>query len=179
MIFRETPLAGVFVVEMERREDHRGFFARSWCTREFADNGLDARLVQSAISFNPRRGTLRGMHFQLPPHAEAKLIRCTRGAILDVALDIRAGSSTFGQHVAVELSQENHDGLYIPAGCAHGFQTLINNTEVLYYMSEFHAPDAARGVRYNDPAFGISWPIDDPIILNRDRTYPDFVPGQP
>ena len=164
---------------VERRDDSRGFFARSWCAREFAEQGLDGRLVQCGISHNPLRGTLRGIHFQLPPHAEAKLIRCTRGAILDVALDIRTGSATFGRHVAVELSADTRDALYVPAGCAHGFQTLTDDTEVLYHMSEYYAPEAARGIRYNDPAFGIAWPIAEPIILDRDRTYPDFVAARP
>jgi dTDP-4-dehydrorhamnose 3,5-epimerase len=174
VIFRETALAGVYVIEPERREDHRGFFARTWCQREFAEHGLDARLVQCGISFNPHRGTLRGLHFQLPPHAEAKLIRCTRGAIYDVAVDVRAESATIRQHVGVELTAENRKALYLAAGLAHGFQTLEENTEVLYHMSELYAPSAARGVRFNDPAFNIRWPLPDPIILDRDRTYADF-----
>jgi dTDP-4-dehydrorhamnose 3,5-epimerase len=174
VIFRETVLSGVFVIEPELREDHRGFFARTWCQREFADQGLDARLVQCSISYNRRRGTLRGMHVQAPPHAEAKLIRCTRGAIYDVALDIRSGSATFRQHVGVKLTADNRTMLYIPAGIAHGFQTLVDDTEVIYQMSEFHVPEAARGVRYNDPAFRISWPIPDPTLLDRDGAYPDF-----
>lgn len=174
MIFRETALPGVFVIEPEPWEDQRGFFARTWCQREFAEHGLDPRLVQCSVSFNRRRGTLRGMHYQAPPHAEAKLIRCTRGAIWDVALDLRSGSPTFGQHVGEELSAANRAALYIPEGFAHGFQTLEDDTEVLYQMSEFYAPDAARGIRFDDPAFGIRWPLPEPIMLNRDRTYPDF-----
>jgi dTDP-4-dehydrorhamnose 3,5-epimerase len=181
VIFRETLVPGVFVVEPEPREDHRGFFARIWCAREFAEHGLDARLVQCSMSYNRRRGTLRGMHVQAASHAEAKLIRCTRGAIYDVALDIRPESATFGQHVAAELSAANHIMLYIPAGVAHGFQTLEDDTEVVYQMSEFHAPEAARGFRYDDPAFAIRWPVADPIILERDATYPDFTvpPARP
>jgi dTDP-4-dehydrorhamnose 3,5-epimerase len=174
VIFRETLLPGVFVVEPEPKEDHRGFFARIWCAREFAEHGLDARLVQCSLSYNRRRGTLRGMHVQAPPHGEAKLIRCTRGAIYDVALDIRPDSPTCPQHVGVELSAANRTMLYIPAGVAHGFQTLEDDTEVVYQMSELHFPEAARGVRYDDPAFAIRWPVADPIILERDAKYPDF-----
>jgi dTDP-4-dehydrorhamnose 3,5-epimerase len=174
MIFRETALPGVFVLEPELREDPRGFFARTWCQREFEEHGLDPRLVQVSVSFNRRRGTLRGMHYQAPPHAEAKLIRCTRGAIWDVALDLRPASPTFRQHIGVELTADNRAALYIPEGLAHGFQTLEDDTEVLYQMSEFYAPEVARGIRFDDPAFGIRWPLPEPIMLTRDRTYPDF-----
>lgn len=174
MIFRDTPLAGVVIVEPERREDHRGFFARTWCQREFAAHGLNPRLVQCSLSFTRGRGTVRGMHYQAPPHAEAKLIRCTRGAIWDVALDLRADSPTFCRHVSVELTADNWAMLYIPEGVAHGFQTLEDDTEVCYQMSEFFVPAAARGVRFDDPAFGIPWPIPDAIFLERDRTYPAF-----
>ena len=175
MIFRETTVAGVVVVDLERHEDNRGFFARTWCQREFAEHGLDARLVQCSLSWNRRRGTLRGLHYQAPPHAEAKLIRCTRGALWDVALDLRRQSPTFGRHLGVELTGGNRTMLYIPEGVAHGFQTLEDDTEVFYQMSEFYAPEAAQGVRFDDPAFGIRWPIPDPIMLERDRAYPDFV----
>lgn len=171
-MFRETTLPGVFIIEPERREDRRGFFARTWCEEEFAAHGLNPRLVQCSVSLNVLRGTLRGMHYQAPPHAEAKLIRCTRGAIWDVALDLRPDSPTFRRHVGVELSAENHLALYIPEGVAHGFQTLDDNTEVFYQMTAAYAPDAARGVRFDDPAFGISWPIPQPILLDRDRNYP-------
>ena len=174
MIFTETALEGVFVVTPEPREDHRGFFARTWCQREFAAHGLEQRLVQCSVSFNRRRGTLRGMHYQAEPHAEAKLIRCTRGAIWDVALDLRPGSPSFRQHVAQELTGAHRVALYIPEGVAHGFQTLVDDTEVLYQMSEFYAPEAQRGVRFDDPAFAIPWPLPEPILLARDRTYPDF-----
>jgi dTDP-4-dehydrorhamnose 3,5-epimerase len=174
VIFRDTELPGVLVIELEPKSDHRGFFARTWCRREFAERGLNAALAQCSLSFNPRRGTLRGMHYQAPPHAEAKLVRCTRGAIWDVALDLRPESPTFLGHVGVELTADNRDMLYIPEGVAHGFQTLEDASEVDYQMSACHAPQAARGVRYDDPAFGITWPIDDPIMLERDRTYPDF-----
>ena len=178
MILRETALAGVFVVDVERHDDNRGFFARAWSAADLAMHGLESGLVQSGISFNRRRGTLRGLHYQLAPHGETKLVRCTRGAALDVALDIRAGSPTFGQHVTVELTEDNHRALYIPAGLAQGFQTLVDDTELLYAMTGAHAPDAARGIRYDDPAFAIAWPIADPIMLERDRTYLDWVPGQ-
>jgi dTDP-4-dehydrorhamnose 3,5-epimerase len=163
------------ILELERHEDSRGFFARTWCQREFTEHGLDSRLVQCGLSWNRRRGTLRGMHYQAPPHAEVKLIRCTRGAIWDVALDLRPESPSFRRHVGVELSAENHAMLYVPEGVAHGFQTLVDDTEVCYQMSEFYAPESAHGVRFNDPAFAIRWPIPDPIVLERDATYPDFV----
>jgi len=174
VIFTETALPGAYVIDLEPLADERGFFARVWCAREFGARGLESRFVQSSISVNTRRGTLRGMHYQAPPHAEAKLVQCTRGAVFDVIIDLRPDSPTFGQHVALELTAASRRMLYIPAGVAHGFQTLADDTEVCYHMSEFYAPEAARGVRWNDPAFGIRWPIPDPIILDRDRTYPDW-----
>ncbi len=174
MLFHETRLQGVFEIEPERLEDPRGFFARTWCQREFEAHGLTPRMVQSSVSYNRKRGTLRGMHYQVPPHAEAKLVRCTRGSLLDVAVDLRPDSLTFKQHVAVLLSAENRLMLYIPGGLAHGFQTLEDDTEVFYQMSEFYAPEHSRGVRYDDPAFGIRWPIADLIILGRDAEYADF-----
>jgi dTDP-4-dehydrorhamnose 3,5-epimerase len=175
VIFTETALAGAFVLEPERREDARGFFARTWCAQEAEAHGLDPRVVQCSISFNKRKGTLRGMHYQAAPHQEAKLVRCTAGAIYDVIIDLRPGSPTFMRHLAVVLSAENRRALYIPAEFAHGFQTLADDTEVFYQMSEFYAPAHGRGVRWNDPAFGIAWPPDDRIITERDQTYPDFV----
>jgi dTDP-4-dehydrorhamnose 3,5-epimerase len=174
MIFTETALAGAFVIEPERREDARGFFARTWCEREARAHGLNPRVVQCNISFNTTRGTLRGMHYQAAPHQEAKLVRCTAGAIHDVIIDLRPASPTFRRHVAVVLSAENRRALYIPEEFAHGFQTLVDDTEVFYQMSEFYAPAHARGVRWNDPAFGISWPPGERIITERDQTYPDF-----
>lgn len=174
MIFTETPLAGTYLIEPEPLADLRGFFARTWCQREFEAHGVNPRLVQCSISFNWRKGTLRGMHYQEAPHAEAKLVRCTRGALYDVALDLRPASPTYRQHFAVVLSAENHRMLYIPEGCAHGFQTLEHDTEVFYQMSEYYAPDAARGVRWNDPAFAIPWPEDGRTIAERDSAYPDF-----
>lgn len=176
MRFRPTGLAGLVVVEPEPFVDQRGLFARTFCEREFTDAGLPGRFVQSSVSFNLCRGTLRGMHFQRAPHAEGKLVRCTRGAIVDVAVDLRDGSPTRLHWRGVELSAENRASLYIPPGFAHGFQTLSDQAEVLYLMTEFYAPDAAGGVRWNDPAFGIEWPIAGPILSERDATYPDFVP---
>ena len=174
MIFKETPLKGAFIIEPERLEDQRGFFARSYCQREFETHGLNPRLVQCNASFNKRKGTLRGMHFQIAPHEEARLVRCTMGAIYDVIIDLRSDSTTFKKHVGVILNPENRTMLYIPEGFAHGFLTLEDGTEIFYQMSEFYAPESARGVRWNDPAFGIQWPGEVQVISERDETYPDF-----
>jgi dTDP-4-dehydrorhamnose 3,5-epimerase len=174
VIFTETILTGVFIVEPERREDVRGFFARTWCEREFAARGLNTRIAQCGVSFNTRKGTLRGLHYQTPPYREAKLVRCTRGAIHDVVLDLRPESATFRRHLGLLLSAENRRMLYVPEGCAHGFQTLEDDTEVFYQISECYVPEHARGVRWNDPAFGIEWPPGERTILDRDRDYPDF-----
>lgn len=174
MNFVETPLKGAFIIEPERLEDDRGFFARTWCKREFEAHGLNPNMVQCNVSFNRVRGTLRGMHYQAPPFEEAKLVRCTMGAIYDVLIDLRRGSLTFKQYFAVEISSRNFLMAYIPEGFAHGFLTLENNTEVFYQMSEFYAPDHARGVRWDDPTFGIEWPAEVKVISERDRTYPDF-----
>ncbi len=174
MIFTATPVTGAVVVEPELIEDERGFFARSFCTREFEAHGLNPRGVQCSISFTKMKGTLRGLHFQRPPHVEVRLVRCTAGALYDVIVDLRADSPTFGKHFGVELSARNRKMLYVPEGFAHGFQTLENDTEVFYQMSELFVPDAAAGVRWNDPAFGIEWPIEVTVISERDRTYPDF-----
>lgn len=176
MIFRETTLKGAFIIEPERHEDWRGFFARTWCQREFEAQGLNPRLVQCGISFNRKKGTLRGMHYQAPPYEEAKLVRCAMGAIHDVVIDLRPDSPTFAQHTAVTLTAENRVMLYVPEGFAHGFQTLEDNSEVFYQMSQFYVPEAARGIRWNDPAFAIRWPILETIILERDQNYPDFHP---
>jgi len=162
------------VIEVERLTDERGFFARAWCQREFAEHGLNPRLVQCNISYNPRRGTLRGMHYQAVPHSEAKLVRCTRGAIYDVIVDLRSDSPSYLRHFGVDLTAEGREMLYVPEGVAHGFLTLEDETEVFYQMSEFYAPEAARGVRWNDPAFGIRWPIEVAVISPRDAAYPDF-----
>jgi len=174
MKFIETVLKGAFVVEPERIEDERGFFARTFCRREFEGHGLNPNLAQCSISFNRKKGTLRGMHYQAPPHAECKLVRCSRGAIHDVIVDFRPGS-TFRQWIAVELSAENGRALYVPEGLAHGFETLADETEVFYEISEFHHPECARGVRWNDPAIGIAWPLAPTAISGRDKSYPDFV----
>jgi dTDP-4-dehydrorhamnose 3,5-epimerase len=174
VIFTETALPGAWIVDVERLEDSRGFFARTWCEREFAERGLNPRLAQCNVSFNKRRGTLRGLHYQAAPHREAKLIRCTRGAIHDVILDLRPDSPTFKRHVAVVLDAESRRMLYVPEGLAHGFQTLEDDTEVFYQMSAFYAPDHARGVRWNDPAFGIQWPEAERTISERDQRYSDF-----
>jgi dTDP-4-dehydrorhamnose 3,5-epimerase len=174
VIFAATPV-GAVVIEAEPVEDERGFFARSFCAREFAARGIDARVAQCNVSFNRERGTLRGLHFQHPPHAEAKLVRCTRGAVYDVALDLRSDSPTFLDHFAVELSAANRMMLFVPAGLAHGFQTLEPDTEVFYQMSAPYVPEAADGVRWNDPAFAIEWPLAVSAISERDRTYPDFI----
>ena len=175
MIFVPTALPGAFLIEPERQEDSRGFFARTWCAREFQAHGFNTRLAQCSVSFNKRKGTLRGMHYQAAPHQEAKLVRCTRGSIHDVIIDLRPTSPAYKQHVAAKLTDENRTMLYIPEGFAHGFQTLADDTEVFYQMSEFYSPDHARGVRWNDPVFAVAWPPDDRIILDRDQSYPDFV----
>jgi dTDP-4-dehydrorhamnose 3,5-epimerase len=172
MIFQATEIAGLFVIEPRIIEDERGFFACSWTLDEFEQRGLNPRLVQCNISFNKRSGTLRGMHFQKQPHAEAKLVRCTRGSIYDVAIDLRPGSPTQHLWFGAELSGENHRMLYIPEGFAHGYQTLTDATELVYQMSEYYHPESAGGVRWNDPAFGIKWPLPVTVIAERDATYP-------
>ena len=174
MRFLPGQLRGVFRVEMERLQDERGYFARSWCVREAEAHGLNPRLVQCNVSFNRRRGTLRGMHFQVAPCREAKLVRCTRGWIADVVVDLRPESPTYKRWEAFQLSDQNGTALYIPEGFAHGFQTLADDTEVYYQMSEFHSEEHARGLRWNDPAFGINWPLPDPILSPKDAAYPDF-----
>jgi dTDP-4-dehydrorhamnose 3,5-epimerase len=175
MRLRETPLAGAFLVEIEAHADTRGFFARTWCAQEFAAHGLRDVCVQASISHNERAGTVRGMHLQLPPSQEAKLVRCTRGAIFDVIIDLRPQSRTYRQHFGVELSSQVCNALYIPAEFAHGFQTLADETDVLYQMSDFFAPALAYGVRWSDPAFGIAWPRAEASAIHpRDAGYPDF-----
>ncbi len=175
MIFIETELKGAYIVEPQRLEDERGFFARVWCQREAEAHGIQTQWVQCNISFNTITGTLRGMHYQVAPHEEAKLIRCTMGAAYDVIIDLRPESSTFGQHVAAVLTALNRTMLYVPEGFAHGFLTLEDNTEVHYQMSEFYVAECARGVRWNDHAFGIRWPAEPQVISERDRSHPDFV----
>jgi dTDP-4-dehydrorhamnose 3,5-epimerase len=174
VIFVATPLAGAHEIEIERMTDERGFFARSFCTEEFAAHGLETAIEQCNVSWNAARGTLRGLHYQAEPHGEAKVVRCTQGAIHDVIVDLRPASPTFKRWHAVELSADNRRMLYIPRGFAHGFLTLTDGAEVLYQMSTRYAPSAARGVRYDDPAFGIVWPSAPRVVAPRDRAYPDF-----
>jgi len=174
MLFKETPLKDAFLIEPQRLEDERGFFARSYCQREFEAHGLNPRVVQCNISFNEKKGTLRGMHFQVSPYEEAKLVRCTRGALYDVIIDLRSGSPSYLKHYGVRLDFDNRLMLYIPEGFAHGFITLENDTEVFYQMSEFYASDTARGLRWNDPFFGIKWPLEPIVISERDQSYSDF-----
>ncbi len=174
MIVKETHLPGVYILEARRSEDHRGSFARLWEPGELSARGLQAELAHVSVSSNRRKGTLRGLHYQITPMAETKIVRCTRGAAFDVAVDLRPGSPTFTRWVSVELTPENAQALYIPEGVAHGFQTLADDTDVLYFISQEHSPDHARGVRWDDPAFNIAWPADDRTMNDRDRTYPDF-----
>jgi dTDP-4-dehydrorhamnose 3,5-epimerase len=174
MIFKETKLKGAYLIEIEPIEDERGFFARSFCVKEFKECGLNPNIAQCNISYNEKKGTLRGMHYQVAPHEEVKLVRCTMGAIYDVIIDLRPDSSTFKQWIGVELTKENHQMLYIPEGFAHGFQTLEDHTEVFYQTSEFFHPECSMGVRWNDPAFGIEWPAGERIISPRDQGYLEF-----
>jgi dTDP-4-dehydrorhamnose 3,5-epimerase len=178
MIFTETELKGAFLIDLDRKKDPRGFFARSWCVEEAKSYGLNPRVVQCNVSFNTCRGTLRGLHWQAAPRAEAKLVRVTCGAIFDVICDLRLESPTFKRHLAVELTAENGRALYIPEGFAHGFQTLADGTEVFYQMSETFSPEHARGLRWNDPAFGVRWPIHPPIVSDRDNAWPFLIEPQ-
>lgn len=177
MQFHETKLRGAYVLDIERREDPRGFFGRSWCMEEFVAHGLNPVMVQCNVSYNLRKGTLRGMHFQKAPYPEMKLVRCTMGALYDVIIDLRPDSQTYMQHFGMELSAENRSAIYIPDGFAHGFQTLTDCVEVFYQMSEFYHPDCAAGVRWDDPAFAIEWPVADPFLSDKDRAYSNFIPG--
>jgi dTDP-4-dehydrorhamnose 3,5-epimerase len=174
MIFHETKLAGVFEIRLEAKSDERGFFARAWCRDEFEEHGLDPRVVQCSVSFSTLKGTLRGMHYQAAPHAETKLVRCTRGAIHDVVIDLRPQSPTFRDWVALVLTAETRNMVYVPHGCAHGFLTLEDGSEVFYQMSQFYNPESGRGVRWDDPAFRIAWPGKVEAISERDRAYPNF-----
>jgi len=175
VIFTESTLKGAWIIDLQRINDERGFFARSFCHDEFIGHGLKTTVAQCNISYNVKRGTLRGMHFQLQPKAEAKLVRCTLGKIFDVIIDLRLDSATYCQWEGVELSEDNHRLLYVPEGFAHGFQTLEDNSEVFYQMYEFFAPDCASGVRWDDPAFGIQWPLPDAVMSVKDRSYPFYV----
>jgi dTDP-4-dehydrorhamnose 3,5-epimerase len=179
VIFIPTKLKGAWVIEPERHEDERGFFARTWCETEFAAHGLEGRWVQSSVSFNRTKGTLRGLHYQRAPYEEVKLVRCTRGSIFDVIVDLRPDSPDFKRHLAVVLTATDGRALYVPQGFAHGFQTLEDDTEVLYCMSQVYVPEAAAGVRWNDHAFGIMWPDAVRTMSERDRGYPDFLESEP
>jgi dTDP-4-dehydrorhamnose 3,5-epimerase len=174
MIFTETKLKGAFLIELDKFEDERGFFALSWSAEDFAARGLDSRLVECNVSFNRKTGTLRGMHYQQFPHGQVKIVRCTRGAIYDVIIDLRPASPTFKHWVSTELTADNHLALYVPTEFAHGFQTLEDNSEVLYQMSGPYVPDSGRGIRWNDPAIGIEWPMPVELINSRDSLYEDF-----
>jgi len=167
-------LPNVFEIHLEPKTDERGFFARSWCQREFEAHGLNSDLAQCNVSFNTRRGTLRGIHYQAAPHEETKVVRCTKGAIYDVVVDLRPDSSTFRRWIGVTLTAASRHMIYVPKGCAHGFLTLENDTEIFYQMSQFYDAGSARGVRWDDPAFQIAWPERVEVISERDRTYPDF-----
>jgi dTDP-4-dehydrorhamnose 3,5-epimerase len=177
MIFTETRVKGAYVIDLERRGDHRGYFARAWCQKEFEANGLTARVAQINVSQNKRKGTVRGMHYQLAPYQEAKVVSCTAGAIFDVVVDLRRDSPTFMRWAAAELTVDNRRMLYVPEGCAHGFQTLADETELLYFMSQFYSPQHSRGVRYNDPSFGIEWPLAVASLSDADGSWPDFNAG--
>lgn len=174
MIFNETPVRDAYLIELDKRGDDRGFFARVFCRNEFSEHGLTSGFVQVNNSLSATPGTLRGMHYQLPPHAETKLVRCIRGRLHDVVLDLRRDSPTFGQSFGAELSADNRRMLYVPKGCAHGFITLDADTEALYFVDAFYAPEAERGVRWNDPAFAIHWPREPAVISEKDQAHPDF-----
>jgi dTDP-4-dehydrorhamnose 3,5-epimerase len=174
MIFLPTGIPGVHVIEIKKITDDRGFFARSWCQRELEAQGLKAGFVQSNVGFSHKKGTVRGMHYQLSPHAEVKLVCCTRGAIHDVGVDLRPDSPTFKKSFGIELSAENHKLLYLPEGTAHGYQTLTDDAEFVYFTTAFYEPSAARGARYDDPAFGIAWPLPASVISHADQSWPDF-----
>ena len=176
MKFVPIPLGGAYVIELEPNFDERGFFARSWSAEEFEARELTGNLAQCSISFNTREGTLRGLHYQIEPYAEAKLVRCSAGAMYDVLVDLRRESPTHRKWFGVELNAENRKMIYIPKGFAHGFQTLADNTEIFYQISESYRSEAARGVRWNDPAFAIDWPLANPILSERDRAFPDYAP---
>lgn len=176
MRFTETPLRGAYIVDIEPMADERGFFARTWCEREFRDRGLNPLLKQASISFNHKKGTLRGMHYQTDGHQESKLIRCLAGAVFDVIIDLRKSSPTFMKHFTMGLGSEDRRMLYVPEGFAHGFQTLTDGAELFYQISQFYSPENVAGVRWNDPAFAIGWPEPPRVISARDQGFPDFHP---
>jgi len=179
VIFHEASIPGAYLIDLELREDHRGYNARAWCQQELEEQGLTARIAQSNVLYNRRRGTLRGMHYQAPPAAEAKIFRVTRGAIHDVIVDLRPGSATYGRSEWVRLSADVPRMLYVPECFGQGFQTLEDDTELAYHTSAYYAPEAERGFRYDDPAFGLAWPLPVEVISEKDRSWPDFVPTQP
>lgn len=174
MIFKQTNVAGVFLIDLEKRGDERGFFARMFCEKEFEQHGLVTRFVQANDSLSATQHTLRGMHYQLSPKSETKLVRCVRGSLWDVVLDVRPDSPTFGQSFGAELNADNRSMMYVPKGCAHGFLTLCADTEAMYLVDEFYAPDAERGVRWNDPRFHIDWPVPPQVVSEKDQNWPDF-----
>ena len=174
MFFTETELTGAYIIDLDRREDNRGFFARTWAQEEFEAHGLNSRVVQANLSYNHTRGTIRGMHYQRAPYAETKLVRCVQGAIYDVIIDLRPESATYKRWIGVELTAQNRRALFIPEGFAHGFQTLADNSDVTYQVSEFYTPGAEGGIRYNDPAFEIQWPLEVTVISEKDKQWPDF-----
>lgn len=173
MIFTDLPVKGAYLIDIEPHSDERGFFARSFCAKEFAEHGLQEAFVQANLSHNLHRGTLRGLHYQHPPHAEAKLVRCTRGALFDVVVDLRSESPTYGQWAGAELSADNRRALYVPEDCAHGFQTLVDDTEASYLLSAFYTPGAEGGLRWDDPELDINWPIQPPTLIStKDAGWP-------
>ena len=175
MKFTETKLKGAFIIEIEKLTDERGFFARSWCRKEFEDHALTSRVVQANVSYNRQKGTMRGMHYQIAPYQESKLIRCTRGAIYDVIIDLRPDSATYKHWIGVELTDDNYTMFFVPEDFAHGFLTLTDNTEITYQVSQFYTPGSEKGIRFDDTAFDIQWPLEVTIISDKDRTRPDFV----
>lgn len=175
MIFKEAEIEGAYIIKLNKHEDERGFFARSYCEKEFKNEGISFRPVQANIGYSKNKYTLRGLHYQISPHAEAKLVRCVKGKLYDVIVDLRQDSGTYGEWTAVELDAQSHTMFYVPKGCAHGYQTLADETEISYMVSAFYEPDAERGIRWNDPSFDIQWyNTDDMIISEKDRNWPDF-----
>ncbi len=174
MKFTETALKGAYIIDIEPHRDERGFFARGWCANELAEHGLVSRIAQANISVNDKRGTLRGMHYQVPPHGEVKIVRCTKGALYDAIIDLRPDSPTYKEWVGVELTADNYRMLYVPENFGHGFVTLVDDTEAYYLVTEFYTPGSERGLRWNDPAIGIKWPLEPVVISEKDRNWDDF-----
>ena len=174
MKFTETKLKGAYIIDLNKLEDDRGFFARAWCQKEFEEHGLNGRLSQANMSYNKRKGTLRGLHYQIAPYQEAKMVRCVRGALYDVIVDLRKDSPTYKQWIGVELTQDNHRMLYVPEDFGHAFITLVDDTVAFYQVSEFYTPGAERGLRWNDPALGIDWPMEPAVVSEKDANWPDF-----